>query len=393
MEKELMRGRMNMQWISTVRYQDPATQTYLGSPSILRLDNGDLLATHDYFGPGLLGGENKEKSCLTSVYRSHDDGHSWQQVTHIIEAYWSSLFKHEGGIYLLGTSGEYGDIVIRRSDDNGCTWTYPRVGHNGLLFKGGPGFTPPNYHCSVTPVMEYKGRLYRAFEDNVQKTADRDFEAFVISCDVNADLLDAANWSMSNKLPYDKDIDPPGWGERDGKSLAEWIEGNMVEGPAGELLNILRVRSEPASDYAAIMRVNDLGRSVTFNTNDFIAFPGGTHKFTLRKDPETRLYWTLSNKNTVPGRASQRNILSLHVSKDLLNWEFVCNLMSDDQGLSEDESLLNTGFQYADWQFDGDDIIYLVRTAYRGAHNFHDSNYITYGCVKNYRAKTPNCLL
>ena len=35
-----------------LRYQDPATKTYLGSPSIVRLANGDLLATHDYFGPG-----------------------------------------------------------------------------------------------------------------------------------------------------------------------------------------------------------------------------------------------------------------------------------------------------------------------------------------------------
>ena len=35
-----------------IKYQDSATKTYIGSPSILRLDNGDLLATHDYFGPG-----------------------------------------------------------------------------------------------------------------------------------------------------------------------------------------------------------------------------------------------------------------------------------------------------------------------------------------------------
>ena len=37
-----------------------------------------------------------------------------------------------------------------------------------------------------------------------------------------------------------------------------------------------------------------------------------------------------------------------------------------------------TGFQYVDWQFDGDDLIYVVRTAYRGARNFHDSNQIMF---------------
>jgi hypothetical protein len=34
-----------------LRVQDPATKTYLGSPSIVRLPNGDLVGTHDYFGP------------------------------------------------------------------------------------------------------------------------------------------------------------------------------------------------------------------------------------------------------------------------------------------------------------------------------------------------------
>jgi hypothetical protein len=37
-----------------------------------------------------------------------------------------------------------------------------------------------------------------------------------------------------------------------------------------------------------------------------------------------------------------------------------------------------------DWQFDGADIIYLVRTAYRGAHNHHDSNRITFHRLADY---------
>ena len=39
-------------WISELRFQDAATQTYFGSPSIVRLPDGALLASHDYFGPG-----------------------------------------------------------------------------------------------------------------------------------------------------------------------------------------------------------------------------------------------------------------------------------------------------------------------------------------------------
>ena len=39
-----------MQWISEVKYQHPATRTYLGSPSLLRLFDNTLIASHDYFG-------------------------------------------------------------------------------------------------------------------------------------------------------------------------------------------------------------------------------------------------------------------------------------------------------------------------------------------------------
>ncbi len=50
------------------------------------------------------------------------------------------------------------------------------------------------------------------------------------------------------------------------------------------------------------------------------------------------------------------------------------------------------GFQYADWQFDGADIVALVRTAYNddsgGARNNHDANYITFHRIKNFRNTT-----
>jgi hypothetical protein len=44
-----------------------------------------------------------------------------------------------------------------------------------------------------------------------------------------------------------------------------------------------------------------------------------------------------------------------------------------------------TGFQYVDWHFDGPDIIYLVRTAWRGAANFHDANRITFHVLEGFR--------
>ena len=101
-------------------------------------------------------------------------------------------------------------------------------------------------------------------------------------------------------------------------------------------------------------------------------------KFTIRFDPETERYLTLSNNNPNPSQPSRRTVLSLHISEDLLHWNHKLTLLEDDQGLPHEQSVRLTGFQYVDWQFDSDDILYIVRTAYDGAHNYHDANRITF---------------
>ena len=370
-------------WISQIKCQDAATKCYLGSPSIVRLPDGRLLATHDYFGPGCpLNHEGEEH--LTSVYRSADDGRTWENVTHIAGAFWSNLFVHRGDVYLLGTSQQYGSIVVRRSADGGNTWSHPADERSGLLFRGGSRREPPNYHCAPMPVLEADGRLYRAFEDNDPCHWPRGFQATVISADADADLLDAASWTLSNKLPYDPDADPPEWGGNHG---AGWLEGNLVEAPDGAIWNILRVNSEPVLNRAAMVRVLDGGRRITFDpATGFIDLPGGLSKFTIRRDPATGLYWMLSNDMQDEPVPIRRNRLSLFRSPDLRTWERRKVLMVDTWESSPEDSARLTGLQYVDWQFDGDDILYMVRTAWRGAHNFHDANRMVFSRVVGFRS-------
>ena len=66
-----------------LRYQDPRTNTYLGSPSFALLPNGDMLASHDYFGPGCPG-DPVGKGNLSSLYRLADDGATWHNISHIM---------------------------------------------------------------------------------------------------------------------------------------------------------------------------------------------------------------------------------------------------------------------------------------------------------------------
>jgi hypothetical protein len=366
---------------SEVKYQPERTRTFLGSPGLVRLPDGVLVASHDYFGPGCPRNHEAEES-LTSIYRSEDDGASWQNITHIMNCYWSSLFVHNDSLYILGTSQQYGAIMIRRSDDGGFTWTHPADETSGLLFRGGAYREPPNYHCAPMPILNHNGRLYRAFEDCTPNFWPQGFQAGVISAPVDADLLDASNWLMSNKLPFDPAWLPAEWGTLDRPG---WLEGNLVAAPDNTLWNILRFNSSPLCDKAAIVRVEEGGAKISFDpVTGFIDFPGGMTKFSIRRDPKTKLYLSLVNNNTVPDWPRQRNVLSLAVSGDLITWRVVKTLMTDESGLLPEDSLRLTGFQYVEWQFDGDDIIYLVRAAYRGARNYHDANRMIYSKIADY---------
>ncbi|MBZ0302392.1 MAG: glycoside hydrolase [Anaerolineae bacterium] len=385
-----------------IKYLPERSHTRLGSPSLVRLPDGALLATHDYFGPGCPRNHEREES-LTSVYRSEDNGATWQNITHIMNCYWSSLFVHQGSVYILGTSQQYGSIYIRRSDDGGFTWTHPADAEHGLLYQGGYYHDAPSFHCAPVPVVFHEGRVYKAFEDCDPCVWGTGFQACVVSAPADADLLNAANWTMSNKIPFDPAWTPAEWGD---VSIPGWREGNVVVAPDGQLWNILTFEAKGLwAEKAPRIKIEDEGKRITFDpATGFIDFPGCKAKFSIRRDPVTGKYLSLVNNlasldllkqmaesSTLTTRvhrhhpARQRNIVNLTVSDDLWNWRVVKTLVSDDTGLSPEDSIRLTGFQYVDWQFDGGDLIYAVRTAYRGALNFHDSNRILYCVEKDFR--------
>ena len=96
--------------LSQVKYQPELSRTYLGSPSVVRLPDNALVVSHDYYGTGCPRNHESEES-LTSIYRSEDNGATWVNITHIMNCYWSTLFLHDGALYIFGVSQQYGSIV------------------------------------------------------------------------------------------------------------------------------------------------------------------------------------------------------------------------------------------------------------------------------------------
>src|ERR1700730_10074019 len=83
-----------------IAHSPAASRVYIGSPSIAVLGNGDYLATHDLFGPK----STEHTSAVTRVFRSTDRGRTWSHVTDVQGAFWSTVFTHQGAVYLLGTT-------------------------------------------------------------------------------------------------------------------------------------------------------------------------------------------------------------------------------------------------------------------------------------------------
>lgn len=343
---------------------------YLGSPGIVILPNGDYLAKSDEFGPG----STMEEEGVTRIYRSRDRGMSWSREEDIPGLFWASIFKLRDATYLMGTTCRYGNLVILRSIDAGHTWTKPQDRRTGMLFSEG------YYHCAPVPVVVHNGRIWRAMEDAMGSGGwGHRFRTFMMSARIDTDLLDAENWISSNRLSR-----VPEWL---GGRFGGWLEGNAVVSPTGEVTNILRVDFRPEGGKGAIVRVSADGRNSSFNPkDDFIDFPGGCKKFTIRFDPASRCYWALTNYIPSSQRSDNpertRNTVALIASTDLSDWEVRCILLHHPDREKH-------GFQYLDWQFEADDIVALSRTAYDdasgGPHNQHDANFITFHRVRGFR--------
>ena len=358
-----------------VCYEPSSSQRYIGSPSLVTLPNGDYVASHDFFGPK----SSEWQQATSRIYTSNNKGKTWRYLAEIHGAFWSSLFVHRGDLYLLGPDRHHGTVLIRKSVDGGKTWTEPTSRENGVILTG-------EFHCAPMPVVEYNGRLWRPMETAhgpILQWGKR-YGAMVMSAPVDADLMNSKSWQASVPILYDSTFNNGDFGG--------WLEGNFVVDKDNKMWNMLRVGNKKSIDEkAAFVEISPDGKTLNFDSKTgFVPFDGGSKKFVVKYDTLTKKYWTLANivpdkyRKQFPERnpSGFRNVLMLKSSTDLKKWD-------DVKVILEHDDVINHGFQYVDWSFEGNDIIVLSRTAYfdgsSNAKNNHDANYLTFHRIENFR--------
>ena len=357
-----------------IHHSPAATNKYCGCPSVVVMPDGDYVASHSHFGPDATNRDS-------FVYRSSDKGATWKRVAALHGQIWSKLFVHQGRLHIIGTDqcDRVGDrlggaLVIRVSEDGGKTWTEPTGPDSGLLTE------EAGYHTAPVPLAVHAGRIWKACEFAPEDDR-RTWQTFVLSAPTDADLLKRSSWTFSGRIES-----WPSW---------QWIEGNAIVAPEGDVVILSRAndmddprywdpqrcRHVGGEETAALMHVNSNGLTLSHDASrDRIRFPGGGTKFTVRFDSETATYCALVNPQSYVDL--WRNKLALSVSRDLRHWKVVKELL-----LHPDPSA--HGFQYVDWDVDGEDLVFLSRTAYDddcgGARSAHDANYTTFHRIEQFR--------
>jgi len=337
---------------------------YLCSPTLVLHPDGYLLAGMDVF-------EGNNSQNLELIFRSDDGGKTWHYQSELMPCFWGKLFLHKGELYMLSCSTEYGDLLIGKSTDGGKSFSAPVTllrGANGKMGNSGVHKNPQN-------VMYHKGRIYETLEWGSWANQEYQHGAMVMSCDENADLLDPESWHFTPPKVFDPAFAP------ETAHLPKpnmTIEGTLAVTPEGELFNYMRFGDPDGNILAYKVNIEDPDAPLEYD--HLVPFPANYSKFTIKRDPVTGKYLTIATRVYDKERLGTRNLLSLMVSDDLKEWKLVCDLLDYRQ-----EDPQDVGFQYVDYEFDGDDLIWLCRTAINGAHNFHDANYSTFHRIDNFR--------
>ncbi len=323
----------------------------LANPKLLILSNGDYWASI----------RHSIAASETSVWRSVDKGATWTFVQGDLKVNRDSLFEHKGSVYLLGQnlSGS-GKTRIYKTSDNGATWST-------AIFSGIGGEDAPSH------VDMINGRLWKA--------ASTSGGAGFFSAPVGADLMQESNWTLTVGQNNNVTL-------TNGEAYHSGNEGTLLKTKEGFLVNAGKDRIyRPGKGWKegislVLANLNDI-TVTTFDPNHAGPWlPGTGAKYTVRYDPVSDRYWALTSVGATREKLNLYSASSVNGSIGDFQLE---------KTVLQGHSSSYHGFNYPFMQIDGEDIIFVLRTAWdthRGtATRWHDGNLFTFHRIENFRKK------
>ena len=323
-------------------------------------------------------------------------------------------FKCGNRLYVLG---QCYDLMITASDDNGETWSEAAKLTEGEAWHQAP--------CNV----HYKGdNVYLVMEKRsgmeITGWMVHDLAPVLMRGCINDDLTKKENWTYASELYFHEAVDkinleytgiPFFWTTPStyveiapGRGCAElgWLESNVVKFSDKNhylydenTLHLFMRAHTGGTGYCAIAKVveNRDGSMSTMLEHVpsgkkivYAPMPGGQMKFHILFDNETKLYWLLSTQATdsmtraemlpddrynLPN--NERRRLVLHFSKNCFDWCFAGVV-----AIGETEK---SSRHYAAMGIDGDDLYIVSRSGDENAKDAHDTNFISFHKVKEFR--------
>jgi len=310
---------------------------YFVDPSIIILPNGDYIAT----GRGGPLTRINNKTVFIIMWLSKDKGKTWtalNQETSPLRH--PTAFHHQGALYLLGDmngskGGETGGI--QKSTDGGKTWSDPVD----------LGF---NFRTAPSHVVIAKGRIW--CQSELASPGRK-----VVSAPVDSDLMNPNSWTSATDT------------------------GKNWSGNEADLMNTR------GDDYPILMSKGDKIARVfsptsygTNNPGDDLKLPLSTSKYTAQYDPVSDKYYALTSYSSLPGNI--RTGIGLFVSNDGQDFTLQKQILTG-------KSTAFHGFNYPFMQIDGDDIVFVLRTAWENEdglpQRWHDANMFTFHRIENFR--------
>ena len=366
-------------------------------PAIAIMPDGTYIIAH------CIAGKNIDPANTpTQVFRSTDKGKTWTLLTTMPRLQGASFFTHNGVAYCFGTGYLKNTgkpwFVIRKSTDNGRTWT--------------PGPTATTDAGAIAPGTTATPSIPVIHDNRVWIATSRR----AVSADLTQDLMTPAAWKIHNNPQASIGSRPAyrnTWPSYNDQISVFWSENQVVASPQTGVVIMPKIQPRLVSKgttvphcahipHTSLQTIANANADIHFDpAASFVPLPGADKKFGATYDPATKKFYALTNTILHKFHAHMerkkpdlyqpnltRNTATLYSSTDLVHWDLEKIFIHSD-------NVFHHAWQYFNFTFDGPDIIIASRTAFRTAADKHDpprghdSNLLTFHRISNYQNLVP----